>query len=187
MAMGAILVQNTSWRNAELALENLRSTTAFDASTVANTRPADLAALIRPSGTFRVKAARALALASWWSCEHENATALPTVQLRANLLAIHGIGPETADCILLYAFARPLFIADAYARRWMYRMGFTPTDAGYVEVQRYAHEHLPLNVGVLQEAHALIVMHSQRNCVARRPGCHVCTLRKVCVAGRFDA
>ena len=180
MAVGALLVQHTSWRNAELALENLRGATAFDAVSVAHLPIGNLEALVRPSGTFRVKARRLQALALWWAREFESATAVPTRDLRATLRALHGIGPETADCVLLYAFSRPMFIADAYARRWFCRMGLTKPDTTYAAVQYLGHAQLPDDIGLLQEAHALIVVHNQRHCVARHPNCKECTLSDTC-------
>ena len=180
MAVGAVLVQNASWRNAELALDNLRTATGFDAAVVARASLANLETYLRPSGTFRIKARRVMALASWWCREFDSATALPTEDLRAALLDLHGIGPETADCIVLYAFSRPAFIADAYARRWLYRMGLTDQDASYDTVQRFGQEHLPQDVSLLQEAHALIVRHNQSHCLVRQPSCAGCTLQRNC-------
>ena len=179
MAVGAILVQNAAWRNAELALTALRAHALLEPSALLLTPTAQVAALIRSSGTFRVKTRRLLALCSWWIQTADSADELTTPALRASLLAVSGVGAETADCILLYAFKRPQFVADAYARRWFKRLGVPLEHQGYAAVQNLAHAQLPMTTRWLQRAHAAIVEHSKAVCM-KTPQCAGCCLRDRC-------
>lgn len=181
MAAGAVLVQHATWDNARRAIANLRDADALHAESIARQPARQLEQLIRPSGTFRVKTRRLQALAHWWLTRAETACKLSTHELRASLLSVSGIGQESADCILLYAFARPAFIADAYARRWMHRMGWIPADSSYGDVQDYAMAKLPHDVTFLNEAHALIVKHAKQACRAMPVSCAQCVLREPCV------
>ncbi len=179
IAAGAVLVQNASWRNAELALEQLRTHNLLVPERVAQAPFDDLASVIRSSGTFRVKAARLQALSIWWQRESSQSLTMPTAALRTSLLKVQGIGGETADCILLYAFQRPVFVADAYARRWLGRLGLVATDAAYCHVQFFAHTYMPQTAAWLGAAHAAIVEHGKAYC-GRTPRCSTCPLAARC-------
>jgi endonuclease-3 related protein len=147
-----------------------------------------LAQLIRPAGYFNVKARRLRALLELLDAHggESGLAALPTGELRRRLLSVKGIGSETADDILLYAFHRPVFVIDAYTRRLFSRLGWVGGDAGYEDLRRGVERAIGTDVGVMQELHALIVRHAKDPCRAR-PRCEDCLLRRRCgtAAGRF--
>ncbi|MCF1183672.1 endonuclease [Marichromatium gracile] len=183
--VGAILTQNTSWRHVERALDQVRAETALSAEALLALDPARLAELLRPSGYYRVKTRRLLAF-----CERYHAAggleplaAIATPRLREWLLATPGIGPETADDILLYAFARPVFVVDAYTRRLFSRLGLLGGDEDYETIRRWFERALPDDVALLQEYHALIVAHAKHACRAR-PVCAGCALRACCPSSK---
>ena len=125
--VGAVLTQNTNWHNVEKALDNLKAIDILHPLGLHQTPEEQLAQLIRPAGYFKVKAKRLRHLLDWLfdagggQLEHHDQRSTPA--LREDLLAVHGIGPETADDILLYAFGRPVFVIDAYTRRLYARLG----------------------------------------------------------------
>ena len=182
MMAGAVLVQNTNWQHAARpAVLALKRAKLLSPAKLAALPPARLAALIRSSGTHRVKARRLKAL-SRWLLEQGGVTRagrLPTDELRRSLLAVHGVGPETADCILLYVFERPLFVADAYARRFLSRYGFDPVPDRYEPLRQTVESVFLAGTSVFKEFHALIVRHSKVLCRAR-PLCERCSLRRSC-------
>ncbi|MEM7407738.1 MAG: endonuclease [Pseudomonadota bacterium] len=183
VALGAVLVQNAAWRNAEKALAELRGAGALSAPVLLSLPETALHALLRSSGTFRVKSERARALAAWWVERAAFAPAVETVELRSELLSIKGIGPETADCIVLYVFGRPVFVVDAYARRLLGRAGVGWADAGYEKLRARLEEELPEDPHWLGEAHAVCIAHGQATC-RRNPRCSECEVRRWCVTGR---
>ena len=131
--VGAVLTQNTAWTNVERAIANLRTQGVLDAEAIVAAPHEALAGWIRPSGYFNVKAGRLKALCGWY-LEHggfERLNAWETAALRESLLAVKGIGPETADDIVLYAFHRPVFVIDAYTRRIFGRLGLNHPAGGY--------------------------------------------------------
>lgn len=178
--VGAVLVQRTAWRNAALAIERLREGDALAAERLAELDTVQLEAMIKPAGFFRVKAARLTALGRFVieSGGIDALGQLPTGRLRRILLSLPGIGPETADAILGYAFDRPVFVVDAYARRLFERLespGQLPPD-----VDLKAKCELAMRTAArLNELHALIVAHGQRYCAAV-PDCVDCSLRLRC-------
>ena len=178
---GALLTQRTTWRNAEQALGSLRRSDALSPETLACLPTSDLEALIRPAGTFRVKAPRLRALAQWYfdAGGHESLMKCSTTKLRAELLGLAGIGPETADDILVYAFARPVFVVDAYARRLFSRYGWVNGDEPYEQLSGAVADTLGGDTAMLGEFHALIVEHGKRHCRAR-PQCAECPLAARC-------
>jgi endonuclease-3 related protein len=181
--IGAILTQNTAWRNVERALERLQSRIALDAESILALDPAELAEALRPSGYFNVKSRRVRGFCEVYleAGGFEGSDALATPELRAWLLAIKGIGPETADDILLYAFHRPVFVVDAYTRRLFERLGLLAGGESYEQIRRVFEEALGPDVPMLKEYHALIV--SQGKAVCRtRPLCGRCALRRDCPA-----
>jgi len=183
--VGAVLTQNTAWRNVERAIANLKGADALDPAAIAALPPADLAALIRPAGYFNVKARRLLAFCQFFLGAGGEAAlaALPTVELRHRLLAVHGVGPETADDMLLYAFGRPVFVIDAYTRRLLQRLGLATGEEGYEALRAGVEHGLGPDARVFNELHALIVHHAKMAC-STRPRCGECCLRRICPEGR---
>jgi endonuclease-3 related protein len=186
--VGAVLVQHTTWSNAERALEALRAAGELDARAIAAMPEAELASLVRVSGTPTIKARRLRALSV--TIDRNGGLAaflrLPTALLRAELLATHGIGPETADAILLYAAGRRVFEIDAYTKRIFSRIGAGPGDAArYDTWQRYFEDALGRDgdAVMFQRYHGYIVLHGKRLCRAR-PRCGECPLLGVCREGR---
>ena len=180
VVVGAILTQNAAWRNAERAIARLRAAGALELRTVLALPPARLATLLRPSGTFRLKARRLRAFAQHVAARHggrlERLLALPLATLRAELRGIAGIGPETADAIALYAAGRPIFVVDAYARRILARHRMAAPDADYATIQTLLMTHLPHDPALFNEYHALLVRVGKEHCGAR-PRCEGCPLR----------
>ena len=138
--VGAFLTQNTAWGNVERALANLRHARQLSVAGIRRLPLADLQRLIRPAGYFRQKARRLKAFVSWLDANYAGSLAemfvRPTEELRAELLAVDGIGPETADSILLYAGGHPVFVVDAYTRRILDRHGILAPDASYDEIRQ---------------------------------------------------
>lgn len=182
--VGAVLTQNTAWTNVERALLQLRGRVPLDADALLALPESELAALIRPAGYFNVKARRLRAFCeAFVAAGGEPAlSGLDTSALRDLLLGIHGIGPETADDMLLYAFERPVFVIDAYTRRLFGRLGLVDEAASY-EALRYTFEQtLAPDVALFNEYHALIVHHAKQVCRARAPRCPDCCLAESCQA-----
>jgi endonuclease-3 related protein len=181
MMAGAVLVQNTNWANAARAVAVLRQARLLNPATLAKLPLPRLAQLIRSSGTHRVKAKRLRALSRWLVVRSgvSKAGKLGTDELRRSLLAVHGIGPETADCILVYAYARPLFIADAYARRFLSRLGFDSIEAGYEPLRKEVESELDEDADFFNEFHALIIRHAKNTCRAD-PACERCVFVRRC-------
>lgn len=177
--IGAILTQNTAWKNVERALDNLRAADLLDFAKIHNVPDDRLAQLIRPSGTYRVKVRRIRAFVDYLMEHHDgNLESVGTGQLndvRDRLLAIHGIGPETADAILLYAFDRPTFVVDAYTQRVLRRHFLIEGRTTYGHVQRLFHTSLAEEVEMFNEYHALIVKVAKTHCRTRAT-CKDCPL-----------
>jgi endonuclease-3 related protein len=180
VVIGAILVQNAAWRNAERALARLRAAGALDLGAVLALPARRLTALLRPAGTFRVKAARLRALAAHVRRHHrgrlDRLLRRPLADLRAELVGIPGVGPETADTIVLYAAGRPVFVVDGYTRRILARHRLAAPDADYATIQTLFMGHLPHDPALFNEFHALLVRVAKEHCRAR-PRCEGCPLR----------
>lgn len=179
--VGAVLTQNTAWTNVEKAITNLKRAKALSPGAIVKTHPRRLARLIRPSGYFNVKAKRLRALCCWIEEQGgvKEIARMPTETLRPALLAIRGIGPETADDILLYAFHRPVFVIDAYTRRIFARLGLIKGKEHYETLRRSFEDALGEDVPLYNEYHALIVRHGKETC-RKKPLCEVCCLGKIC-------
>ncbi len=179
VVIGAILTQNTSWRNVEQALANLDAAGLRDLPRLASVRRDRLARLLRPVGYYNVKAERLRAVARWfvreWDCDWRRLRREPTARLRAALLGVHGIGPETADSILLYGLDHPIFVVDAYTKRILARHGLVDEEADYDAIQALLHRHLPRNRRLFNEYHALLVRAGNTAC-KRSPRCSACPL-----------
>lgn len=181
--VGAVLTQNTAWTNVEKAIVNLATHDRLDAERIVAARKDHLANWLRPSGYFNVKAERLKNFCRWYldAGGYTFLSGLETDELRQSLLGVNGVGPETADDILLYAFERPVFVIDAYTRRLFARLGLFAGDEPY-DVMRLAIEKtLGPDVGLFNEYHALIVRHAKEVC-RTRPACDTCVLRPRCPA-----
>ena len=183
MMLGAVLTQNTAWTNVEQAIGNLRRAKLLDAAAILSCPAAKLAQLLRPSGFFNVKTRRVRNLAGWFVGHDgfERLDTWATADLRQSLLAVNGIGPETADAITLYAFSRPQFVIDAYTRRLLQRLGAANGGEAYDELQSWFHGGLELDAALFNEFHALVVEHGKRVC-RKRPLCGVCVLADDCAS-----
>lgn len=182
--VGAVLTQNTAWINVERAIENLKQANALEVRVILATSHKRLAQMLKPSGYFNVKATRLKHICNWYSKhgEHAHLCKWDTAALRKSLLAVHGIGKETADDILLYAFDRAVFVVDAYTRRLLRRMGLIAGDEGYDELQRIIERGLTRRQNksqIFNEYHALIVRHAKQSCAAK-PRCETCVLQRGC-------
>lgn len=182
---GAILVQHTAWANVERALARLREAGALSLEAVASLPAEDLAELVRPAGMPLQKARRLRAFAALVGRHggREGVFALPTVELRAALLGTYGIGPETADAILLHAARRPVLVVDAYTVRLFRRLGLGPEGNRYDTWQQWLQERLPEDRELYRRYHAAIVLHCKETCRAR-PRCGGCCLLDACPTGR---
>lgn len=183
VCLGAILVQNTSWANVERALDRLRAAGRLSYEGLDGLSAARIAPLIRSSGTYRVKAARVRAfldfLGRGYGGRVEAMRAEDPWVLRRRLLAVHGIGRETADSIVLYAARRPLFVVDAYTRRIFSRLGLLDARLAYDRVQRFFMDRLPKDAVLFNDYHAQIVRLGKEVC-RPRPRCDACPLEGVC-------
>ncbi|MBI2878239.1 MAG: endonuclease III domain-containing protein [Candidatus Rokubacteria bacterium] len=180
VVVGAILTQNTAWANVERAIANLRAAGALSPQALRDLPLPELARLVRPSGYFNIKARRLRAfIAHLWRRHDGDLRRMlrqPADRLRAELLAIPGIGPETADSILLYAAGRPVFVVDAYTRRILARHRLVPPRIDYEALRAFFEGHLPHDPALFNEYHALLVRVGKEFCRAR-PRCEACPLR----------
>jgi endonuclease-3 related protein len=177
IACGAVLTQNTNWTNVEKAIANLVTADSLCPQTIVAIEPTELATLIRPAGYFNLKAKRLRNLACWW-VEHgapEGVDRIPMDELRNDLLSVNGVGEETADSILLYAFERPTFVVDAYTKRFMIRHGLINGTETYGQVKALFENALPREVDRFNEYHALIVELGKNHC-RPKPTCKGCPL-----------
>jgi len=176
--VGAVLTQNTAWRNVERAIANLQQANLLNPTAITDLSSVELALYLRPAGYFNVKARRLQSLCRFL-LDQPKPERLKTVELRTRLLAVHGIGPETADDILLYAFQRPVFVIDAYTRRLFGRLGLLDAKAPYDALRRCFETALDPDLEMFNEYHALIVAHAKHVCRSR-PCCEQCCLSSVC-------
>ncbi len=174
---GAILTQNTSWANVEKAITNLKSADCLRPEKLHHLESVQLAELIRSAGYYNIKARRLKNFINWLFDNYEgeltNLENIDTDQLRAELLAIKGVGRETADSILLYAFGRPIFVVDAYTARIVFRHGLIGPDADYEQLRELFESSLPQDTQLFNEYHALLVRVGKEFCrpKARCPHC----------------
>lgn len=180
--VGAVLTQNTAWTNVEKAIRSLKGRHLLQPHAILDCDPSVLAHHIRSSGTFNIKAKRLRALCEWYVShgEYKAISNWSTSALRSSLLAVHGIGPETADAIILYAFKRPVFVVDAYTKRIFERLGLVARDSNYETLRAYFKSNLEIDVTLFGEYHALIVEHAKRICKVQ-PKCRECILRNDCL------
>lgn len=187
MIVGAILTQNVTWRSVTLAIGNLKAAGLLSLEGLLAIREEDLSPLLRPTRYHIQKARKLQAFCRVVSVEHggnlDAFLAQETMSLRRRLLEIYGIGPETADAIVLYAAAKPIFVIDAYTQRIFHRLGFFPEKIGYGEMQSFFMEHLPPDVPLYNEYHALIDALGHHICTTR-PQCAACPLAGCCRAAQ---
>ncbi len=182
VAVGAILTQNTNWGNVEKAIANLRNAGGLDASSAKRMSVQRLASLIRPAGYFNVKAKRLknfldfLTKGYGGSMKRMKKEELETI--RGKLLGVNGIGPETADSIILYALEKPVFVIDAYTKRVLSRHNIKKLDASYHSFQELFHANLERDVQLFNEYHALFVRAAKQYC-RTKPLCSECPLKGV--------
>jgi endonuclease-3 related protein len=185
--LGAILTQNTTWHNATLALRSLRKSGLLSWQGLQRASLSSLEACVRPSGFYRQKARTLRDFVDWLSREHEASLdrlfSLPLEELRRQLLNVRGLGPETADAVILYAAERPVFVADAYTRRILARHGFVTEAADYHATQEFLHEYLPQDAALFNEFHALLVELGKKHCKRQSPHCAGCPLEEFLPGG----
>ncbi len=182
MMVGAILTQNTNWNNVEKALDNLREANVLEAEALATCNRETLEAWIRPAGFFRQKTESLFKLCIFYH-EHEGIKGMKCGSmktLRHFLLDVHGIGPETADSILLYAIEKPIFVVDSYTKRIFHRLGTLPKEMiKYDDVQHFFHQRTANVLSLYQQFHALIVIHAKEYC-RKKALCTACPLSYCC-------
>jgi len=183
VVVGAVLTQNTAWTNVEKALANLRRERLLSPRALLRARPAKLRRLLVPAGYFRVKERRLRSVVTWWAARGARAKGRDRVGLRDELLAVHGVGPETADSILLYALGVPSFVVDAYTRRIFRRLGIVPASWSYEETRAFFEASLPVDVGLWNDFHAQIVRLGNGRCKPV-PRCEGCPLARACSVPR---
>jgi len=179
--VGAVLTQNTNWQNVEKALGNLKRHRRLTPETIDSMETTELAQFIRPAGYFNIKARRLKNLVRWFRQEYDGSLealeGCSVDQLREQLLQINGIGPETADSIILYAVGKPTFVVDSYTCRVLVRHGFINGECGYEEVKEFCESRLPAEAGLFNEFHALLVQVGKYHCKVRAD-CTNCPLEQ---------
>jgi len=180
--VGAILTQNTSWKNVEKAIQKLKENGFLNPKGIHGLETAPLGSLIRSSGYYRIKAKRLKAFVGFLFEEYggdvKKMKRKGVMELREELLGVNGIGPETADSILLYGLQKPIFVADAYTNRILSRLGIVPEKASYEAIQNLFMNHLPHDEKLFNEYHALLV-HLGKNVCKKIPECDICPIRNV--------
>ena len=178
--IGTILTQNTSWKNAEKAIANLKEHNLIDFTKLEFVDQKRLAKLIYSAGYFNQKAKRLVRIAKFFRKENLTKFAQYSLSLGRNkLLQIKGIGPETADSILLYAFQKKVFVIDSYTIRVFSRLGLFPRCISYIKAQNFFMKQLPMDETLFNEFHALIVKFAKTYC-KKRPDCKNCILNINC-------
>lgn len=184
MMVGSILTQNTHWHQVEKSIARLKEAGRLSVDGIYTCELDELQALIRPSGFFRQKSLCLMKFSRFYR-DHGEMIGLkrwPMRSLRCRLLDVDGIGPETADSMLLYALDHPVFVVDAYARRIFHRLGLLPLDVtDYHEVQSFIHQRVGLSVPLMQEFHALIVHQAKLHC-SKKAACIDCPLQPHCIS-----
>ncbi len=182
MMVGAVLTQNTNWKNVEKAIENLKRSNIISLNTLSSISIPELAQEIRPAGYYNIKARRLKNLINF-IVHHYNGNMSKLLEdetqaLRQSLLSVNGIGPETADSILLYAANRPIFVVDAYTHRILNRHGMIEDQSTYQELQELFMDNLPEDSSLFNEFHALIVETGKDFC-KKKPLCEECPLARI--------
>ena len=181
IAVGAILTQNTAWRNVTKAITNLKARNLLSPRALYHVPVQELATVIRPAGYYNVKARRLKHFIEFLHRESngdlDRLLSEDLDTLRNKLLSVNGIGPETADSILLYAGNKPTFVVDAYTRRILFRHNLVPEDGPYDELQSFFMDCLEPDPGMFNEFHALLVRLGHAYCLRKEPKCKECPAR----------
>jgi len=181
VAVGAVLTQNTNWTNVERAIANLKNANLLDLHSLLALEHHQLAELIRPSGYYNIKAQRLRGLLEYLQqvggLDHLDSMDMHVA--RDGLLSVKGVGPETADDILLYALDKPVFVIDTYTRRLLMRNRLAKGDESYEQLRLGFEAVLPADVTLFKQFHALIVQHAKRAC-RKQPACQECCLASAC-------
>jgi endonuclease-3 related protein len=188
--VGAILTQNTSWRNVEKAIQKLKGKGVLNPEGIHDLKKTQLASLIKSSGYYRIKTDRVKAFVNFLFEEFDGDLKRMgrerLGELREKLLGVKGIGPETADSILLYGLKKPIFVVDAYTKRILSRHGIISDKASYEEVQKLFMDHLPHDEKLFNEYHALIV-HLGKIVCRKVPKCDICPLKSIAHSAEHKA
>jgi endonuclease-3 related protein len=178
--IGAILTQSAAWINVEKAISNLKATGVLSPQRLRQLSPDEIADLIYPSGYYNVKARKLRTLAQWLGDKYDDDLSklfrLDSDNLREQLLAVYGIGQETADSIILYAAGKPVFVIDSYTKRFISRRGLAPPQNTYAAYQALFMSNLPPDARLFNEYHALIVRLAKETC-RKTPACEKCCLK----------
>ena len=181
--VGAILTQNTNWQNVEKAIANLKGADLLSFPAMSSLPVDELAEYIRPAGYFNIKAARLKnffnMIEQQWGGNLDYLLEQPAEELRKQLLSVSGIGPETADSMVLYAAGKPIFVVDAYTHRILSRHEIIPEESGYFEIQELIMDNLEEDADHFNEYHALLVKAGKHFCKKSRPRCGQCPLSGV--------
>ncbi len=178
--VGAILTQNTSWINVEKAVDNLKKRKLLEPDKLYRLSQKRLASLIVPAGYYNIKAKRLKKFLRFFFKSYQGSLKKMSIEdtqgLRRQLLFVNGIGPETADSILLYALDKPVFVVDAYTKRILLRHRLIQENAAYGEVQNFFMQNLDSEVKLFNEYHALLVKLGKEFCLKNKPRCKICPL-----------
>jgi len=181
--VGAILTQSAAWGNVEKAIANLKAAKALSPKALRQLPHSEVATLIHPCGYYNAKALKVKSFACWLGENYDDHLkklfANNIDHLRQQLLSIHGIGPETADSIILYAANKPIFVIDAYTRRIISRIGLAPNSDSYSAYQALFMDNLPADARLFNEYHALLVCLAKNIC-RPQPLCQQCCLNDIC-------
>jgi len=181
--VGAILTQNTNWRNVEKAIINLKEAGLLSLTALSSMPEEELAEYIRPAGYYTIKAGRLQNLFAMineqWDGDLDYLLQQPAEVLREHLLSVKGIGPETADSMVLYAAEQPVFVVDAYTHRILCRHDVIPEEYGYFEIQELFMDNLEEDTRLFNEFHALLVQVGKHFCKKSTPKCAHCPLSGV--------
>ncbi len=184
VAVGAILTQNTSWRNVERAVENMKNEGLLSPEKIKTSPLPTIKRPIRPAGYYNAKALKLKSFVEFLFNRYDgDIEAMKTEDkesLRSELLGVWGVGPETADSILCYALEKESFVVDAYTKRILSRMGYLEESMSYADVKSYIEERIPQDLSYHQEFHALFVAHAKAACTARDPRCETCPVATAC-------
>ncbi|MFC1961943.1 endonuclease III domain-containing protein [Chloroflexota bacterium] len=187
--VGAILTQSTAWQNVEKAIRNLKTGGVLSPQALAGLPTAEIARFIHPSGYYNAKTQKIKALVQWlqesFAGDLDRVFAQDIATLRRQLLGIYGVGPETADAIILYAANKPVFVIDAYTRRILSRLGLAADGLSYTGLQDLFMKSLPHEARLFNEYHALLVQHAKKVCRSR-PLCRRCCLGDLCQSSSHD-
>ena len=177
IALGAVLTQSTSWKSVEKALYQLNFSGCLSPSAIVSLSQKDLETLIRPAGYYRQKAERIKRLAELWPSLDRRAS---FQKMRSRWLSVKGVGEETADSVLLYAYDQPTFVVDAYTKRIFQRLG---EDQGkrYENWKKWFEKNLPKQSALFREYHALLVRLGKEICQKKKPRCKICPLSSFCL------